>query len=168
MLLEPCIQDAPPAKLPQQPRLPCAGLQPLPGRDHFVSLVGRQLAVCRRLGTHPAVLVIDVEGLEDARLELAEQHKLLQTVGARLIGRVRSTDLVAQWGEHSFGVVLLGCSQADVAAVQLRLHKALEGTYGIPKRLLELMPRIGAAVADAQANATDLVAAAEAALLQPA
>ncbi len=156
-------------KLPQQPRL--AQLAPLPvlaDREHFTAMVGRQLAACRRLGTRPAVLIIEVDAWSAGRVAVAPARLagLLQAIGARLRARVRGTDLVAQWGEQRFGVVLLGCGRSDVSMVQERLHKALKGAYGLDDALLQVDLRIGAAAyPDAVVSGGELVSAAEAALM---
>jgi len=152
----------------QPPRLAqLSDLPQLADTAELAALVGRQLASCRRYGTRLAVLVIAVDALAQRHgvLEAPVMKALLQAMGARLRGRLRGTDLVAQLGEQGFGVVLLGAASADVPAVQARLRKALSGPYGIEEQLLYVGLRIGAAAyPEVSVSGLDLVRAAEALL----
>lgn len=133
----------------------------------FASLIGRQLSACRHHGVRHAVILIEIElpprigNTADART----WAQLGEAAGARLRGRLRDTDLVAQIGDRRFGVILIDAAKADLNAVQARLHKAVCGHYGIENRLLYIVGRLGAVMyPSGGSTGSELLGSAEAAL----
>ncbi|WP_310386378.1 diguanylate cyclase domain-containing protein [Roseateles sp.] len=111
----------------------------LPNLQGFAKLVGRELSQARRFGTRPAVLLIDVEVREPLGApvqQAAQAEALLAAFGARLRGRVRSSDVVARIGAQRFGVLLQNVERANVYAIQQRLQQVLSGAYEVAPRPL--------------------------------
>lgn len=109
----------------------------LAGMDEMARRVERELMACRRSGGRLAVLVL--------RFEALIEPTLLAAMGERLRGHVRSSDLVFQLGEQGFGVVLRGAAHPHLAAIQERLHAALNAPYGLGGQLHRAVVRVGLA-----------------------
>lgn len=112
----------------------------LAGMDEMARRVERELMACRRSGGRLAVLVLRFEALAEP---LAAT--MLAAMGERLRGHVRSSDLVFQLGEQGFGVVLRGAAHPHLAAIQERLHAALNSPYGLGGHLHSALVRVGLA-----------------------
>jgi diguanylate cyclase (GGDEF)-like protein len=148
-----------------------AALEPiaLPDAEHFAALVGRELAQCRRFGKGMGVLLIDAWPHSPQGDALAEEAllKLRQAVAARLRARVRGSDVVAMLGAQRFGLILMNAGRKEAEVVQLRLHKALGGPYGVDEQHHYIRLVMGAAAfPEMGASGTELVRGAEAALLR--
>ena len=141
-----------------------AQLQLLEDLPQFSALLDRQLGHCRRHGARATVLLITVDpqaGGAEAP-STAVLKGLLQAIGARLLGRVRGSDVVAQVGERRFGLVLMDAGRAEADVVRARLHKALCGPYGVDEQRLYVALRMGAAVyREAGMTGTELALVAE-------
>ncbi len=139
-------------------------LQLLEDLPQFAALLDRQLGLCRRHGARATVLLITVDPQAGAcqAPSSATLKALLQAIGARLLGRVRGSDVVAQVGERRFGLVLMDAGRAESDVVRARLHKALCGPYGVEEQRLYVALRMGAAVyREAGMTGTELAQAAE-------
>jgi predicted signal transduction protein with EAL and GGDEF domain len=138
-----------PGEMPQ--RLPSAG-------ELEIELV-RHLSRSRRQRDQLGLLWIEVELLTriGAAPEGGPLAAVAEAVGARMLHRVRKTDLVFQVGDVGFAVLL----QADRAGVQLvkaRLFEALRGPYGLARGLQNVYISIGMAMArDAQRQDSSLL-----------
>lgn len=139
----PCPASPASERVVQRPPLPR-----LADLAQFAALVDRQLGLCRRQDLRAAVLLIEAEpeGRLSGALAEAAAAALLQAVGARLAGRVRGSDVLAQVGERQFGLVLMGAGRVEAETVRARLHKALCGPYGIGEARLYAALRMGVAV----------------------
>lgn len=140
-------------------------LQLLEDLPQFAALLDRQLGHCRRHGARATVLLITVDpqaaGVAEAP-STATLKVLLQAIGARLLGRVRCSDVVAQVGERRFGLVLMDAGRVEADVVRARLHKALCGPYGVDEQRLYVALRMGAAVyREAGMTGAELAQAAE-------
>jgi GGDEF domain-containing protein len=152
--------DAPPnLRQTQRP-----ALQQLGDMAAFAALLDRQLGHCRRYGARATVLLITADPQADGAEALAAEglEALLKAVGARLLGRVRGSDVVSQIGERRFGLVLMDAGRAEADVVRARLHKALCGPYGVGEQRLYVALRMGAAVyREAGMTGSELAQAAE-------
>lgn len=153
---------APAGRMTQRPTLHLFSDMP-----QFVALLDRQLGHCRRYGARATLLLITVDPLAEGALtpqSAAGLQTLLPTVGARLLGRVRGSDVVSQIGERRFGLVLMDAGRVEADVVRARLHKALCGPYGVDEQRFYLALRMGAAVyREAGMTGAELALAAEAA-----
>jgi len=141
----------------------------LPDGEHFAALVSRELAQCRRFGKGMGVLLIDAWPHPPLGAALAGEvlHRLRQAVAARLRARVRGSDVVATLGGQRFGLMLMNAGRNEAELVQARLHKVLGGPYGVDEQHLYIRLVMGAAAfPEMGASGTELVRAAEAALLR--
>lgn len=127
-----------PAQAPRPTALP--RLTVLSGIDELARQVERELATGRRSGTRLAVMVLRFGALAEPR-----SPALLLAMGERLRGHLRASDLVSQLGEEGFGVVLRRAAHPHLAAIQQRLHTALNAPYGMSGRLLSAVVRVGLA-----------------------
>lgn len=135
--------------------------------EHFAALLNRQLGYCRRSGNRMALLLLHAEPVaESAELLPPRQPELLwQVVGARLVNRVRGTDVVCRIGEARFAVVLVGAGRHEAEIVRTRLLRVLAGPYGIEQQTLGLALQVGMGVfRECGHTGTELTAAAERAL----
>lgn len=92
----------------------------------------------RRYGSKVAVLWIDTEVLasEDHAWPPQAREQLTQALSSRLRNRVRATDLVLQFGDHAFAVLLLSAGADEAATVEQRLQQLLNGPYGVDGGLM--------------------------------
>ena len=136
----------------------------------LASLMSRELSQGRRVGSRPALLLMQVEARAERggqALSLVQQSALLAAVGARLRRRVRGHDVVARIGSLRFAVVLQHMERAPLTPIQLRLQRALSGPYELHEQLLFASLRVGAAACSSQrASGLELSQAAESAMEQ--
>lgn len=136
--------------------------------EHFAALLNRQLGYCRRSGSRMALLLLQAEAVAESAelLPSPRQPELLwQVVGARLVNRVRGTDVVCRIGEARFAVVLMGAGRPEAEIVRARLLRVLAGPYGIEQQTLGLALQMGMGVfRECGLTGTELTAAAERAL----
>ena len=134
----------------------------------LAALMNRELGQGRRVGTRPALLLMQVEARAERSgqaLSALQQQGLLQAVGARLRCRVRGHDVVARIGTLRFAVVLQNMERAPLAQIQARLQRALSGPYELQDELLFASLRVGAAAATGpRASGLELSQAAESAM----
>jgi GGDEF domain-containing protein len=136
--------------------------------EHFAALLNRQLGYCRRSGSRMALLLVHAEPVAESAelLPSPRQPELLwQLVGARLVNRVRGTDVVYRIGDARFAVVLMGAGRYEAEIARARLLKVLAGPYGIEQRTIGLALQVGMGVfRECGDTGTELTAAADRAL----
>ena len=124
----------------------------LPNRD----LLGERLAEAlrgrgsRRSDGYSALLLVDLDGFKDVNDSQGHQtgDEILRQVGARLTGRLRSTDTVARLGGDEFAVLLTDLPAPDHAAwVAAELGSLLRLPYTTPQGPVGLAGSIGIAIA---------------------
>ncbi|MFY7865284.1 diguanylate cyclase domain-containing protein [Roseateles sp.] len=143
------------------------------GLSHVLS---RELSAARRLGTRPAVMLMEVAvraplsasftGSEQA-LALTDglTERLTELLAGRLRSRVRAADVTVRVGERRLAVVLQNVERANVLAIQARLHKALSGHYELDQMSLHAVVSMGSAKCECpRVGATEMIQTAEAAL----
>jgi GGDEF domain-containing protein len=119
----------------------------------------RHLARSRRQGDLMALLWIEVEMLSHvgAAPDGGMREAVAQALGARLLHRVRRTDLVFQVGDTGFAV-LLDTDKAGAELVEKRLFEQLRGPYGMGRSLANVHISIGLAISsDAQRQGSGLL-----------
>ncbi len=146
MYLNHRLEDQPvetrPRDLPKQRRsTDLQSLLQLQSVEAFGAQIHRRLVNCRSAGKRPAVLLLAVEVLDDG----VADEELLAALGARLRSRVRSTDVVAQFGDR-FGVYLDGEVAAHAGAIRERLKLALVEEFGFGDVSLRIRPRFALAI----------------------
>jgi two-component system, cell cycle response regulator len=140
----------------------------LPNRTLFFDRLKDALARSTRTGRHVAVLYLDLDHFKAVNDGYGHDvgDLLLIETGRRLAGRLRDQDTVARFGGDEF-VALLGDLEAPeiAAAVAQRLFDAVEPPFELGGQTVRITISLGVAVASsAQADPTELVARADAAL----
>lgn len=132
-------------------------------RRRFDRDLNEQIGRARRYGEKSALLMIDINGFK--QINDTHSHKTgdkaLKAVGAALMRRLRSTDVVARIGGDEFTVLLpyAGASQAQSTSEALRQiisDTSIELDNGAK---LSLSASIGTALIDANTDSDDAVLA---------
>ncbi|MBI1396153.1 MAG: diguanylate cyclase [Betaproteobacteria bacterium] len=100
----------------------------LPNRSHLIDWLNNALVTADRRGTELAVAFIDLDGFKLVNDTLGHRAGdcVLETVGARLRGQVRASDIVARLGGDEFVMVLPDVSSPeDVGRVIEKCIRAL-------------------------------------------
>lgn len=107
----------------------------------------RHLARGRRQGDLMALLWVEVELLTHVgpAPDGGMREAVAQGLGARLLNRVRRTDLVFQVGNTGFAV-LLDTDKAGAELVEQRLFEQLRGPYGMGRSLAHVHISVGLAI----------------------
>lgn len=141
------LASSPPESAPPTPRAEPALPQRVESTMQLEIALIRHLARSRRQGDLMALLWIEVELL--THLGPAPdgdmREAVAQMLGARLLHRVRRTDLVFQVGDTGFAV-LLDTDKAGAEIVEKRLFEQLRGPYGIGSGLANAHLSIGLAI----------------------
>ncbi len=103
-------------------------LTALPNRSMFSKLLNQAIRLARRDGKQLAVLFVDLDRFKNINDTLGHEagDLLLQEVGKRLQGCLRTSDTVARLGGDEF--VILLPSMVDAADVEVVAHKILAAT----------------------------------------
>nr|WP_165699137.1 bifunctional diguanylate cyclase/phosphodiesterase [Candidatus Frankia alpina] len=130
----------------------------LPGRRHFVDVVGRCLTggEHRARGTTSlALLVIDLDRMRDVNGALGHEHgdRLLAAVGRRLRGALSGSDLLARVDGDAFAVLLRGVDLARAEQVARRLREVLERP--VPLADTPVRPEVSVGIAHAPEHGRD-------------
>jgi len=98
------------------------GLTDLPNRMLLTDRLNQAIARARRNGTRVAVMYLDLDGFKHINDSLghAAGDKMLQSVAARLVSCVRSSDTVSRLGGDEFVVLLSEISHAADASITAR------------------------------------------------
>jgi diguanylate cyclase (GGDEF)-like protein/PAS domain S-box-containing protein len=97
-------------------------LTDLPNRSLLEDRLSQAIAAARRNGTNLAVLFLDLDGFKHINDSLGHGvgDKLLQSVGTRLVGAVRTSDTVSRRGGDEFIVLLPEIKLAPDAGILAR------------------------------------------------
>jgi diguanylate cyclase (GGDEF)-like protein/PAS domain S-box-containing protein len=142
----------------------------LPNRAAFMEQLELALVAARAHGGRLALLFIDLDEFKRVNDSLGHLagDELLQQVGARITGTLRTTDLVARFGGDEFMVLLPGApDDAELHDVALKLLAAVAQPVPIEGRQMRVTPSIGVAVFPRDGEgAHDLIKNADAAMYQ--
>ncbi|MEX2269599.1 MAG: EAL domain-containing protein [Acidimicrobiia bacterium] len=121
-------------------------LTDLPNRAYFRERVTQAVA------EHPeralAVLIIDLDHFKEVNDTLGHQigDQLLQDIGRRLRGAIRTDDMVARLGGDEFAVLARVHGSETPRAVASSIHTALEAPFELGDLTFEIGASIGAAL----------------------
>ena len=120
----------------------------LPNRALFGDRVERALAGAERAGTRPVVMLLDLDGFKEVNDALGHHNgdRLLQLIGPRIEGVLRSSDTVARLGGDEFAVLLPTAPHAAAGAeVGDKILAALAEPFHIEGVELEVRASLGLA-----------------------
>lgn len=82
---------------------------------------------CRRYGNRAAVVVVDVDDVEELNNSLGrgEGDHLLRELAEILASTSRDSDVVARTGGHEFAILALDCGEPHLRVLTSRLRRAL-------------------------------------------
>lgn len=140
----------------------------LANRPAFLERLDLALAAARRGDTPFAVLYVDLDNFKDVNDSLGHRtgDVLLKTVGDRLAGTVRETDLVARFGGDEFSVLQADVTDPSTAGtLAAKLRAVLAEPYTIDGNVLRVTATVGIALfAPEVENAAEILAQADRAL----
>jgi len=136
-------------------------------RRGFERELKRALSHVKRYGTQAALMFVDLDGFKgiNDRYGHGAGDLLLKAVARELIGSVRASDIVGRIGGDEFGV-LIWRLEGPQATKKARELEAKIASVGIPhgKTRIEVAASIGVAPLVEDANAADIIAAADQAM----
>ncbi|HUP07807.1 MAG TPA: EAL domain-containing protein [Caldimonas sp.] len=125
----------------------------LPNRMSFMERLEQSMLAAQTHGTGLALLFVDLDHFKRVNDSLGHVvgDALLRTVAARIIGALRSTDVVARFGGDEFMVLVPGlpanpARRADVEQVAHKLLAVIEAPVHAEGRPLSVTPSIGIAL----------------------
>jgi diguanylate cyclase (GGDEF)-like protein/PAS domain S-box-containing protein len=121
----------------------------LANRTLFSDRIGQALAAARPAGRVAAVMVIDLDRFKEVNDSLGHHagDELLQEVGRRLSGVLRTSDSVARLGGDEFGILLPDAGgHSAVTAVVEKLAEAMQEPITVQELPLVVEASIGIAV----------------------
>jgi diguanylate cyclase (GGDEF)-like protein/PAS domain S-box-containing protein len=137
-------------------------LHALAHRDALTGLANRALMRTRLealLAAGPvAVLLIDLDGFKDVNDTVghAAGDDVLKEAAARLLGCVRSSDVVARIGGDEFVVIVPDCGSPSVVGdMAARIVTAMADPFPVQERAVRIGASVGIALAPAQAESID-------------
>src|SRR4051794_36559598 len=139
----------------------------LPNRRHLDRSLRARLDVARLRGGSLALMLIDLDGFKELNDTLGHRagDLVLEQIGPRLRGVLRSSDELARLGGDEFAVVL--SDAADAAAVGGRIRQALEAGLTIAGIDVRIGASIGIALSPEHGDASGtLLQRAEVAMYQ--
>jgi GGDEF domain-containing protein len=124
----------------QRPRTedPLTGL---PLRDAFLDQLDREWHLTQRGITQSYLLAVTLVGLDGARAASGDAlaDLLLQSTGEVIVAERRRTDIAGRISDHAFGVILVGCRDAEGAsAFRTRIERAFARKLSQRPEQLEL------------------------------
>lgn len=137
----------------------------LKNRRAFDRLLANEYARTLRTRSPLALLMVDVDHFKaynDQYGHLAGDQAL-QAVAAAIKSQARAYDHVARYGGEEFAVILPDTQVADTRAVAERIRQAVQALPGLHR---PVAVSVGAAMAEAKTDPTDLVNRADQALYQ--
>jgi diguanylate cyclase (GGDEF)-like protein len=101
----------------------------LPGERRFLAALEAESERARRHTAPVALLLVEVDGLDEARDRHGEPvvHAILREAGEAVAGSVRGYDFAARMGAQGFGVLLPGADRAEAEVVAQRIRSAVAG-----------------------------------------
>jgi diguanylate cyclase (GGDEF)-like protein len=146
------------------------GLTDLPNRMLLTDRLKQAIARAHRNGTRVAVMYLDLDGFKHINDSLghAVGDNMLQSVAARLVGCVRSSDTVSRLGGDEFVVLLSEISHAEDSSITARkILAALTPAHMLDDAYLHVTVSIGlSAYPDDGDNAEALIKNADTAMYQ--
>jgi diguanylate cyclase (GGDEF)-like protein/PAS domain S-box-containing protein len=140
----------------------------LANRATFLDRLNLALAAARRGDTPFAVHYVDLDNFKDVNDSLGHHtgDVLLKTVGDRLAGTVRETDLVARFGGDEFSVLQADVTDPSTAGtLAAKLRAVLAEPYTIDGNVLRVTATVGIALfAPEVQNAAEILGQADRAL----
>ena len=121
----------------------------LPNRQLFFDLLTQSMAYASRYGQWLSVLFIDLDRFKEVNDNLGHEagDQLLQLVGERLSGCIRSSDTVARLGGDEFIVLLVNVARAqDASTVAGNILQALLRPFSLREEQVTVAPSIGIAM----------------------
>jgi diguanylate cyclase (GGDEF)-like protein/PAS domain S-box-containing protein len=121
----------------------------LPNRALFRDHLTQALAAANREPQRLAVMVIDLDRFKDINHEHGPQagDQLLQAVGDRLTGLVRTADTVARSGDDEFVLLLVGIEEPQhTDRVAKRIMQALREPFSLNGREVRITASMGIAL----------------------
>jgi diguanylate cyclase len=105
----------------------------LPNRSLFADRAEHLLAVARRSGEEPVVMLVDLDRFRDVNETLGHQHgdDLLIQVGARISAVLRPGDTVARLGGDEFGVLVTDGGPETGNNVAGRVLRSLQHPFNL-------------------------------------
>lgn len=131
------------------------GAADLPNRSVFGTRVTQAIADARAKGRFAALLHVGLDRVKHIRDSLgrATGDGLLEAVGRRLIGCVRTSDTVGRQGDDVFVVLLTDLPRVnDAAACAEKILAALQSPYRIADEVLRVSANVGIAIFPIDAN----------------
>ncbi|KQR63072.1 bifunctional diguanylate cyclase/phosphodiesterase [Acidovorax sp. Leaf160] len=124
-------------------------LTQLPNRRHLMAQLGKTLDTAQRRHARAAVLFLDLDHFKTVNDSLGHQagDLLLCEMARRMLGTVRTSDLVARVGGDQFAVVLPDIhNRGDAATVADKLLADMRAVFHVDGTPLSLSPSIGISV----------------------
>ncbi len=118
----------------------------LPGRVLMLDRLEQLLSQSGRNARPLALMMIELEGLEDVAQTLGETafETIIQEVSKRLRSGLRGSDTVARWGFAEFAAILPGLRDANAASKIInKLMKALDKPFKFERHALVIGARAG-------------------------
>jgi diguanylate cyclase (GGDEF)-like protein len=127
----------------------------LANRRYFYTRLGRAIAGCRASGASFALLMIDLDHFKELNDTLGHYagDLLLQQIGPRVAGVVRSGEAIARLGGDEFALILRDADAAQVVAG--RIHAALAQPFDVEDLSVSVQASIGIALFPADAQSTE-------------
>ncbi len=128
----------------------------LPNRRRFLELLGGSLAA----GESTAVMIVDLDRFKQVNDSLGHGvgDTLLQIIGARLAGRVRTPDtVVARLGGDEFAVIVTGQDEAVAYTVAARMREVIAEPVELSGLSLTVDASVGIALAPDHGSSWELL-----------
>jgi diguanylate cyclase (GGDEF)-like protein len=140
----------------------------LPNRLLFADRASQALAVARRDGSCPAVLMLDLDRFKQINDTRGHQEGdlLLEQVGQRLLGVLRPGDTAARLGGDEFALLLTDGGVEGAVTVAARITTALEAPFRLTDGEVGMEASIGIAVVvgEEESSLTELLRQADIAM----
>lgn len=121
-------------------------LTDLPNRTLLKDRLSQAIAIAHRNDTHVAVMFLDLDNFKHINDSLGHTigDKLLQSVAARLVGSVRSSDTVSRHGGDEFVLLLSEIKHAaDAGFAAGKIHISLGAPHHLDEHELRITASIG-------------------------
>ena len=117
----------------------------LPNRTLFRDRIEQAILAARREQRSATVMLLDVDRFREINDALGHEtgDLLLQEVGARLAGELRTSETFARLGGDEFGILLPTATTEEAARLAERVHAALEAPFALRGLPLEVATSIG-------------------------